>query len=220
MGLKIILTGATGMVGEGVLLECLEHAAIDEVMMVNRRPSPLKHPKLKECLVRDFFRLEEASDQLKGYDACLYCAGISSAGMNEKDYTVITYDTTLHFAKTVLSLNPEMIFCHISGSHTNSSEKGRIMWARVKGKTENALMKLPFRRVYNFRPGFMKPTAGQQNVKRYYKVLSALSPLLKLLMPKQVSTMKQVGLAMINSLTKGYPKPILEVSDIKILAGG
>jgi uncharacterized protein YbjT (DUF2867 family) len=216
MELKIIITGATGMVGEGVLLECLQHADVKEVLMVNRKPFNLKHSK--ECIVPDFFYLDEFKNQLKGYDACFFCAGISSAGMNEAEYTRITYDTTLHVANTLISVNPNMIFDFISGSHTDSSEKGKIMWARVKGKTENALMSLPFKKVYNFRPGLMKPTSGQKNVKGFYKVLGALYPFFLFLFPNNVSTMQEVGQSMINSVTRGYSKQILEVEDIKILA--
>ncbi|SHF38752.1 NAD-dependent epimerase/dehydratase family protein [Pedobacter caeni] len=218
MEIKVILTGATGMVGEGVLLDCLEHPQVKEVLMVNRKSNSLKHPKLKECIVPSFLDLNEFSTQLSGYDACFYCAGISSVGMNESDYSNITYHTTVHFAEELLTLNPQMVFSHVSGSHSDSSENGSVMWARVKGKTENALMRLPFKKVYNFRPGFMKPSAGQQNVKSFYKAFSLLYPLLKLLIPNRVSTMHDVGLAMINSVLKGYPKQILEIKDIKLLA--
>lgn len=219
MEIKVIITGATGMVGEGVLLECLSSPQIKEVLLASRKHyGGAKHPKLKECIVADFFNMDSIQDQLTGYDACFYCAGISSNGLNESDYSHITYDTTLHFATKLLSLNPQMIFSHISGSHTDSSEKGSIMWARVKGKAENALMKLPFKKVYNFRPAFMKPTEGQVNVKALYKVIASLYPLLRLLMPRRVSTLSEVGQAMINSVLKGYPKPILEVTDIKVLA--
>lgn len=219
MEIKIIITGATGMVGEGVLLECLEHPDIKEVLMVNRKPyGGAKHTKLKECIVPDFLKLNEFTAALTGYDACFYCAGISSLGMNEATYYHITYETTLHFANQLVSLNPSMVFDYVSGSLTDSSEKGKIMWARVKGKTENDLMKLPFKKVHNFRPGFMKPTAGQQNIKGYYKFINVLYPLLHFLFPKQVSTLSVVGLAMINSVIKGYPKQILEIKDIKSLA--
>lgn len=218
MEIKVIITGSTGMVGEGVLFECLEHPAIKQVLMINRRPYPAKHPKLKECIVPDFFNLDGIDDQLTGYDACFYCAGISSIGMKESEYSYITYDTTMHVANKLASLNPGMIFNFVSGSQTDSSEKGRIMWARVKGKTENALMRLPFKKVYNFRPGFMKPTPGQKNIKSFYKIISWLSPLLLMLFPNQSSTIREVGLAMINSVVKGYSKQILEVKDIKLLA--
>ncbi|MBN2350010.1 MAG: NAD-dependent epimerase/dehydratase family protein [Bacteroidales bacterium] len=218
MDLKVIITGATGFVGEGVLFECLKHPDIKEVLMVNRRHYELKHPKLKECIVPDFLKLEECTKQLTGYNACFYCAGISSRGMNEAEYSFITRDITLHFANTLVKLNPDMVFSFVSGSLTDSSEKGKMMWARVKGKTENALKKLPFKQEYNFRPGFMKPTEGQKNVKSFYKFIGSIYPVLKVLFPNQVSTMREVGLAMINSVLKGYPKQILEIKDIKILA--
>lgn len=217
-GLRVIVTGATGMVGEGVLMECLEHPAVERVLMVNRRPLGMTHAKLTELIVRDFMALDGVADRLSGYDACFYCAGVSSLGMSEADYSRVIYDTTLHFAETLAKLNPEMIFDYVSGAQTDSSEKGRVMWARVKGKTENALMRLGFRKVYNFRPGFMKATAGQRNIKGYYKAIGWLYPLLRLVLPNQVSTMRQVGLAMINSVLRGYPKQVLEVKDIKALA--
>ena len=218
MEIKVIITGATGMVGEGVLFECLGHADIKQVLMVNRRHYDLKHPKLKELIVPDFLNLDEFTGQLTGYDACFFCAGISSVGMNEQEYSHITYEITLHFAKKLASINPNMIFNYVSGGHTDSSEKGRIMWARVKGKTENALIKLPFKKVYNFRPGFMKATPGQKNIKSLYKFIGGLYPLLRVLSPNQVSTMSEVGLAMINSVIKGYSKQILEIKDINLLA--
>ena len=219
MEIKVIITGATGMVGEGVLLECLSHPQVKEVLVIGRKPyRGQKHPKLKECIVPYFFNIDGIQDQLTGYDACFYCAGISSNGMKEAEYSYITYDTTMHLANKLVLLNAGMVFSHISGSHTDSSEKGRVMWARVKGKTENALMKLPFKNVYNFRPGFMKPTPGQVNVKGLYQVIASLYPLLRLLIPGQVSTLKEVGQAMINSVLKGYSKSILEIKDIKILA--
>jgi uncharacterized protein YbjT (DUF2867 family) len=215
MEIRIIITGATGFVGEGVLLECLSNAQVKEVLMVNRRPFDLKHPKLKECIVPDFMNPDAVANQLAGYDACFYCAGISSVGMDEKKYTYITYDTTMAFAKKLLEVNKEITFCFVSGGHTDSSEKGKVMWARVKGKTENALGALSFKKQYNFRPGFMKPTPGQKNAKWLYKFLGGIMPLL---LPKQSCKMKEVGLSMINAVLKGYPKQTLEVKDIKELA--
>jgi uncharacterized protein YbjT (DUF2867 family) len=216
--LRVIITGATGMVGEGVLLECLEHPAVEQVLLVNRKPYVRTHPKLKECIVPDFLDLDGFTSQLTGYDACFFCAGVSSRGMNEAEYSHVTYDLTTHFAYKLASLNPQMVFDYVSGSLTDSSEKGRVMWARVKGKTENALMRAGFRKVYNFRPGFMKPIPGQQNIKSYYTFIGWLYPFLRVFFPNQVSTMREVGLAMINSVLKGYPKPILEIRDINILA--
>lgn len=213
--MKIILTGATGMVGEGVLLTCLEHPLVTEILIVGRRHYELQHSKLKELIVPDFMQLEKISDQLQGYDACFFCAGVSSIGMNEEKYTQITFTTTLRFAQTLALINPDMVFDYVTGRHTDSTEKGRIMWARVKGKTENALQQLPFRGQYNFRPGFMKPVKGQKNVKSFFKPLILIFPLL---FPKKSLTLQQVGLAMIHSVTRGYNKPVLEVTDIAQLA--
>lgn len=213
--IKIIITGATGFVGEGVLLTCLESPHVSEIVMVNRRHFALEHPKLKELIVSDFFQTDQYSEKLKGYDTCFYCAGVSSLGMNEKDYSYITYETTIAFAESLLQQNEGISFCYISGSHADSSEEGKLMWARVKGKTENALMKMPFRKEYNFRPGGMVPTAGQKNAKASYKFLVKL---MALLMPQRVSTIKEVGMAMINAALKGYRKRVLEITDIKELA--
>jgi uncharacterized protein YbjT (DUF2867 family) len=218
MGIKVIVTGATGMVGEGVLLTCLEHPVVEKVLTVSRKPYSLKHPKLNELLIPDFLQLETVENQLTGYDACFFCAGVSAVGMKEADYRRITYDTTLHFAETLAKLNSGMVFNYVSGQSTDSTEKGRMMWARVKGATENALMKLHFKDVYNFRPGLMKPLPGQKNIKPMFKILSALYPVFHRLFPNSSSTLKEVGLAMINSVTIGYEKPILEVRDIKQLA--
>jgi uncharacterized protein YbjT (DUF2867 family) len=215
---KVIITGATGMVGEGVLLECLAHPAVEQILLVSRKPYGGTHPKLQECIVADFLNLEGVENQLAGYDACFYCAGVSSAGMSESEYSRITYDITLHFAHTLARLNPQMVFDYVSGSLTDSSEKGRIMWARVKGRTENALARARFRSVFLFRPGFMKPIAGQRNIKGYYKAIGWLYRVLHTLLPNQVSTLQDVGLAMILTVLKGYPKQILEIRDINALA--
>jgi len=213
--MKVIITGATGMVGEGVLLECLQNENVSQVLIVGRKHYDLNHLKLKELLVADFLEIEKHSETLKGYDACFYCAGISSVGMDEQKYTHITYDTTLHFAKTLAGLNPNMVFDFVSGGHTDSSEKGKIMWARVKGKTENDLMRLPFKGQYNFRPSFMKPFEGQKNVRWFFKPLIWLYPFI---FPSQSLTLSQVGKAMINTVFKGYSKQILEIEDIKLLS--
>lgn len=218
MGIKVIITGATGMVGEGVLLESLAHPAVEKVLIAGRKPYNLNHPKSKELIIPDFLQLDAVQDRLSGYDACFYCAGVSAVGMKEAEYRRITHDTTLHFAKTLVKFNPNMVFNYVSGQGTDSSEKGRMMWARVKGKTENALMQLPFEGVYNFRPGLMKPTPGQKNIKSFYKFMGSLYPLLCRIFPNSSSTLKEVGLAMINSVTMGYEKQILEVKDIKLLA--
>jgi hypothetical protein len=217
MSIKVIVTGTTGMVGEGVMLECLANPVVKEVLSVVRKSSGHKHPKLKELRVPDFLNLEDVKNQLSGYDACFFCAGISSVGMSEVDYTRITYDITLYFARSLVDLNPQMVFTYVSGAMTDSSEKGRVMWARVKGKTENALMRLPFRSIYNFRPGLMKATVGQQKVKPLYKLMNSLYPIVSLFYPNGTCTLKEVGTAMINCVLKGYEKQVLEVRDIKVL---
>lgn len=216
MNLKVIITGATGMVGEGVLLECLRSPDVAQVLLLNRRPSPVRHPKLRELLVPDFLHLQDVVDQLRGYDACFYCAGISSRGMDEAEYRRVTYDTTLHVAKTLLAVAPSLTFGYISGQGANSTS--RMMWARVKAETENALCKLPFKHVYAMRPGMMKPTEGQQNVKTADRVPSLLYPLLRVVLPSQTITLHEIGQAMINSVRNGTPKPVLEMNDIKALA--
>ncbi len=213
--MKVIITGATGMVGEGVLFECLQNENVSEVLIVNRKHYNLSNSKLKELLIPDFMQLDNFSQQLKGYDACFYCAGISSVGANEDAYSYVTYDTTLAFAKKLLELNPLLVFNFVSGNRTDSSEKGKVMWARVKGKTENALMKLYKKNQYNFRPAIMKATKGQVNVKTIYKILA---PLIAPFFPQKTLTLTQVGRAMINSVLKGYDKQILEVTDIEQLA--
>lgn len=203
------------MVGEGVLMECLENPNVSEILSVSRKPSGKKHPKLKEYLVSDFLSIDLNDENLKGYDACFFCAGISSVGMNEEDYTKITYDTTLHFAQAVLHQNPEMVFNYVSGAQTDSTESGKIMWARVKGKIENTLKKMGFKDAYNFRPGFMKPVEGQLNVKWFFKPLIWIFPVF---LPTKSLTLHEVGRAMINVTQKGYPTSTLEIRDIKNLA--
>ncbi|MCE9598851.1 MAG: NAD-dependent epimerase/dehydratase family protein [Spirochaetia bacterium] len=215
--MKVILTGATGMVGEGVLFECLENSAVTDVLIVGRKPYNLKHPKLSECIVSDFLKTDEYADELKGYDACFYCAGISSIGMDEARYTTITYDTTMAFARCVFARNPKMVFNYVTGRSTDSTAQGKVMWARVKGKTENSLMELGFKGQYNFRPALMLPTKGQKSVRTSIKIASDI---LKYIMPKSTITLKVLGQAMINAVVKGYPRQVLEVADIRILADG
>jgi len=217
MGLKIIITGATGMVGEGVLLTCLANPQVEQVLIVSRRHYEFSHPKLKERLAPDFFHLDAIGEDLKGYDACFFCAGVTSIGKNEQEYTYLTYDTTMAFARQLLTYSPGISFVYVSGAGTDSSEKGRSMWARVKGKTENDLAKLPFKQEYNFRPGFMKAVPGQRNLLKLYRALGWMFPFFKLIMPNMTSTLQQVGTAMINAVTKGYPSQVLEVKDINKL---
>lgn len=218
MKLKIILTGATGMVGEGVLLECLQHPDIEKILIINRRPSGFSSPKLKEIVHKDFFNLSGIENELSGYDACFFCLGVSSIGMKEPEYFNLTYELTMNFATLLSRLNPAMTFCYISGASTDSTEKGRMMWARVKGKTENDLQKLSFKKAFAFRPGFLKATAGQKYKLSAYKYFGWMFPIFRVLTPNKASTLKELGLAMINAVTKGYPKNIIEVKDIHILA--
>lgn len=218
--MKIIITGATGMVGEGVLLVCLENPAVTEVLIISRRPFALQHEKLQELIVKDFSEIGDHSDRLKEYDACFFCAGVSSIGENEASFTRKTFDFVVPFAESLSRIRPAMTFIYVSGSRTDSTEQGKVMWARVKGRTENALLKLPFKAVYNFRPGFMKAVKGQKNVRSVYRVFEALSPLWYLILPNWICTMREVGLAMIHCVSKGYSKPILEVADIKKQAKG
>ena len=212
--IKVIITGATGMVGEGVLHECLQHEEIEQVLSISRRSCEITHPKLKEIIHENFFDLSPIEMELTGYDACFFCLGVSSVGMKEKEYYHLTYELTMHVAQTLSKQNPSMTFCYISGASTDSSEKGRMMWARVKGKTENDLMKLPFKAVYNFRPGVLVPTKGLKNTLVLYKYLGWLIPIIKMLAPKRISSLSELGMAMIYVAIKGFEKPILEVPDI------
>jgi hypothetical protein len=217
-GIKAIITGSTGMVGEGVLLECLQHQDVESVLVINRRPCGVTHPKLKEIIHIDFFDLLPIESQLSGYNACFFCAGVSSVGMKVPEYTRITYELTLNFAQTLSKINPEMTFCYVSGAGTDSSEKGRMMWARVKGKTENDLMKLQFRNVFAFRPAFMKPTKGQKNVPAFYKYILWLYPVLHAIFPHYFGTLSDVGLAMINCTKSDAEKKVLEAKDIAMVS--
>jgi hypothetical protein len=216
MKIRAIVTGVTGMVGEGVLFESLAHPDVEQVLVINRRPCGVTHPKLKEIIHTDFFDITPIENELKGYNACFFCLGVSSVGMKEDKYTLMTYTLTMHVANVLVKQNPEMTFCYISGKSTDSTEKGGQMWARVKGKTENDLMKLPFKKVYAFRPALMKPTPGMKNVNKFYKYIGWAYPFFRLL--GGATTLKEVGIAMINAVQKGYEKNVLEVKDIIALA--
>ena len=217
MKIKVIITGATGMVGEGVLIECLSHPNVEKILVINRKPGGVSHPKLQELIHADFFDLAPIESQLSGYNACFFCLGVSSVGISKEEYKHITYDLTLNVGQVLAKLNPDMTFCYVTGAGTDSSEQGRIAWARVKGATENALMRL-FKNSYMFRPGFMKATPGQKNVKSYYKYFAWLYPIGRALYPAGFCTLKEVGLAMINAATKGYSRKIVEVKDVVELA--
>lgn len=202
------------MVGEGVLIECLAHPQVTAVLSVSRKPNGITHPKLKEYIVPDFLQILPDDEQLKGYDACFFCAGVSSLGKKEPEYSRITFDTTIHFANVCLHQNPLSVFIYVSGAGTDSSEQGRLMWARVKGKTENALARMPFKNVYLFRPGFMKLSPGQKNALSAYKYFAWMYPFLKVIFPGSASTLTQVGKAMINCMIEGSTKQVMEVKDI------
>ncbi|MEO8135801.1 MAG: epimerase [Betaproteobacteria bacterium] len=217
MKINAIITGASGMVGEGVLLECLNHPDVERVLVINRKPGGVAHPKLREIIHADFFDLSPIEPKLIGYNACFFCLGVSSVGIGDREYRNLTYDLTLNAGRLLARLNLEMTFCYVTGAGTDSSERGRIAWARIKGATENALMRL-FRNSYMFRPGFMKPMPGQKNVKRFYKLILWVYPIGRVLYPAGFCTLQEVGRAMINAAGKGYPKQILGVKDIVELA--
>jgi uncharacterized protein YbjT (DUF2867 family) len=215
---KIILTGATGMVGEGVLHECLQDQDVEKVLIINRRPFLSQHPKLEELIIPDFFNLGALKGKSIGFDAVFFCLGVSSVGMSKEEYFKKTYDLTMNFARTLLADNPNLVFCYISGAGTDTSEKGRIAWAKVKGKTENDLSKLPFKATYNFRPGALEPTKGLKNTLGFYKWLGWLIPLIRVISPNGITTLKELGIAMIRVARNGYPSKIIEVRDIKLIA--
>lgn len=216
--INVILFGATGMVGEGVLHESLRHPDVESVLVIGRRTCGIQHKKLQEIVHQNFFDFTSIENRLRGYNACFFCLGVSSIGMAEADYRKTTYDLTMHAAAILSTVNPEMTFCYVSGLGTDSTEHGRSMWARVKGKTENDLMKLPFKSVYNFRPGFIKPIKGLKHALALSKLFDPLYPVFKLFFPKAVVTLEEVGLAMINAAGHGYGRNILECVDIRRLA--
>jgi nucleoside-diphosphate-sugar epimerase len=215
--MKAIITGTTGMVGEGVLLECLNHPDVQQVLIINRKPGGVSHPKLREIIHRDFFDLLPIERQLAGFDACFFCLGVSSVGMSKEEYRHITYDLTLNLAQLLAKMNPAMTFCYVTGAGTDSSEQGRSAWARVKGATENALLRL-FKQAYMFRPGFMKAVRGQKNLKTAYRLIQWLYPIGRALYPAGFCTLQEVAAAMIKVASKGSDKHILEVKDIVALA--
>ena len=219
--MNVILFGATGMVGQGVLRECLLDRDIQQVVTAGRSATGQQHPKLRELTVPDLMDLTAVEPQLTGHDTCFFCTGVTSAGMTEEKYTHLTYDLTLSVAQTLARLNPNMTFLYISGAGTDSTEKGRSMWARVKGRTENALLRLPFRSAYMFRPGFIQPLHGVRSKTRLYQflydILAPIQPLLKGRLPKYITTTEQLGRAMITVAKNGYSKPILESLDINAI---
>ncbi len=217
MKLKAIVTGATGMVGEGVLHECLLRDDVESVLVIGRRPCGVTNPKLKEIIHENFLDITPIKKELKDYNAIFFCLGRSSVGISAEDYYRVTYELTMHVARVLARNNPDMVFCYVSGLGTDSTEKGRVRWARVKGKTENDLMKLPFKRAYGIRPGFMKPTEGLKNAPSYYRALGFLYLPLRALFPKYITTLAEVGIAMINVALRGYDRQVLEVEDLRAM---
>jgi uncharacterized protein YbjT (DUF2867 family) len=219
--MKVILFGASGMVGQGVLRECLRDSGVESVVAVGRSPIAQRHPRLREILHDNFTDYSAIESELTGYDACFFCLGVSSLGMDEELYRHLTYDITLAAATTLAKLNPRMVFVYVSGQGTDSTGQGRLMWARVKGKTENDLLMLPFRAAYMFRPAAIQPLHGIRSKTAWVQAIYvAAAPLLSFLhrvAPKYVTTTEQVGRAMIKVARDGYPRPVLENEDINRL---
>ena len=220
--MRVILFGATGMVGQGVLRECLADAEVERVLAVGRTATGVVHEKLRDLVHADLFRYDAIEADLAGFDTCFFCLGVSSGGMTEAAYTRMTYDLTLAAASTLARLNPSMTFIYVSGAGTDSSEKGKTMWARVKGRTENALLRLPFKAAYMFRPAAIQSTYGERSKTTAYRVfyvfLRPLLPLLRRLMPDYVTTTQNVGRAMLAVTKHGHATPIVENRDIDSIA--
>jgi uncharacterized protein YbjT (DUF2867 family) len=218
-----VLFGGTGMVGAGVLLECLEDSRVQSVLAVGRSPTGRTHPKLREILRTDFFNYDSLRSEFASCDACFFCLGVTSVGLAEAEYTRLTYDLTTAGARAMAAVNPNMTFCYVSGVGTDSTERGRTMWARVKGKTENAILALPFKAAFMFRPGFIQPVKGVRSKTAWYQaaydVLGPISPLLLRLAPNQVTTTARLGRAMIRVADSGFDKRILHPREINALAG-
>jgi uncharacterized protein YbjT (DUF2867 family) len=215
---KVILLGATGMVGQGVLRECMLGPEVETVLAIGRNATAQQHQKLRGIVHNDLSDLSAIEGRLSGYDACFFCLGVSAVGMNEEAYRRVTYDLTISVAKTLVKLNSTMTFIYVSGAQTDSTERGRMMWARVKGKTENALLKMPFKAVYLFRPGYIQPLHGVRTKTKWYgavyAIVGPLYPVWKLLFPKYVTTTECVGRAMLTVAKRGATKPVLESQDI------
>jgi uncharacterized protein YbjT (DUF2867 family) len=221
MSMNVLILGATGMVGQGVLRECLLDAGVTRVVTLGRTPTGRSHPKLREIIHGDLVHLAPVEAQLRDLDACFYCLGASAAGLSEAEYTRINYEMTLAVAETLARLDPGMTFVYVSGTGTDSTERGRTMWARVKGRTENALLRLPFRAAYMLRPGLIIPMHGARSRTRIYRifyvVLGPLLPTLKRLFPRSIITTEQLGRGMLRLARSGYSKPVLEMADLASL---
>lgn len=216
--MNVVLFGATGMIGQGVLRECLMAADVERVLTIGRTATGQQHPKLREIVPADLWDYSAIEHELTPFDACFFCLGVASAGMSEADYTRLTHDLTVAAAATLARLNPGMTFIFVSGAGTDSSERGRLMWARVKGRTENAMLRLPFKAAYAFRPGIIQPLHGIQSrtplYRNFYRVAAPIMPLARRLFPSAIITTEQMGRAMLNVARRGWPAPILEQRDI------
>jgi len=217
VSIRAIITGTTGMVGEGVLHECLQNPDVEAVLIINRKASGYTHPKLTEIIHADFYNFSSIENQLKGYNACFFCLGVTSVGITKEEYYKITYTMTLHIANMLSRLNPDMTFCYISGAGTDSTEKNSG-WAGVKGKTENDLMKLPFKQVFAFRPGFIKPIQGLSKTHNLYKYITWLYPVGRAVYPTGFCTLQELAAAMIHIVNQGYPQQVILGKDIIALA--
>ena len=219
--MNVLILGATGMVGQGVLRECLLDGGVTRVVTLGRTPVGQSHPKLRDVVHRDLMNLAPVEDQLRDLDACFYCLGASAAGLSEAEYTRINYELTLAVAETLVRLDPDMTFVYVSGTGTDSTERGRTMWARVKGRTENALLRLPFKAAYMLRPGVIIPMHGARSKTRLYRIfytaLAPVLPMLKKLFPRSVITTEQLGRAMLRLARSGYAKHVLEMADLASL---
>ena len=217
--MNVVLFGATGMVGQGVLRECLLAPDVESVAAIGRTATGIAHPKLRDIVHRDLMDYRAIENQLSGFDACFFCLGVTSAGMTEEDYSRITYGITMAAAETLARLNPQMTFVYVSGVGTDSTERGRTMWARVKGRTENALLRLPFRAAYMFRPGFIEPRFGVKSRTSSYRIFYAITrqlfPILRRAFPSQVLATDEIGQAMLIVARRGAPKHVLEPKDIR-----
>ena len=216
--MKVVIFGATGMVGQGVLRECLLDPDVESVLAIVRKTSLPQHDKLREIVHQDVFDLAAIEGRVSGYDACFFCLGVSSVGMKEETYRRVTYDLTVSAARSLANLNPTMTFIYVSGAGTDSTERGRLMWARVKGRTENALLQMRFKAVFLFRPGYVQLLHGIRTKKAWYSavygVMRPFYPVLKMLFPNYVTTTECVGRAMLNVTKQGFPKSVLENRDV------
>ncbi|MCE1188764.1 MAG: epimerase [Ignavibacteria bacterium] len=213
--IRAIITGSTGMVGEGVLHVCLNDKRVEKILLINRKSLGIVHPKVKELVINSYEALSEHKDEFNGYNACYHCMGVTSVGKTEQQYSYITYDLTMLLGRLLSSISNDMVFCYVTGAGTDNTGSGKSMWARIKGKTENELLKLPFNAAYMFRPAYIQPIKGLKNTYKFYKILIPLYPIIQKLMPNYTCSLEEIGKAMINVTSTPYTTNILECSDIR-----